>query len=48
MKRVGKSSPLVEYVTSSAVFHNAQETKTFFPACDRKPDFTQLHRTVHM
>ena len=48
MKRVGKSSPLPQYVTFSAVFHNAQETKTCFLACDRKPDLTQLDRRAHM
>ena len=32
----------------SAVFHNLQETKTCFAACDKKPDFTQLRRTVHI
>ena len=48
MKRVGKSSPLLQYVTFSAVFHNVQETKTCFPACDRKPALTQLDRCAHI
>ena len=48
MKRVGKSSPLLQYVTFSAVFHNVQEMKTCFPACDRKPDLTQLDRRAHI
>ena len=47
MKRIGKSSPLLQYVTFSAVFHNIQEMKTCFPACDRKPDLTQLDRRAH-
>ena len=29
-------------------FHHAQATKQVFLACDRKPDFTQLCRTVHI
>ena len=48
MKRVGKSSPLLQYVTFSAVFHNIQEMKSCFPACDRKPDFIQLDRRAHI
>ena len=48
MKRVGKSSPLLQYVTFSAVFHNVQETKSCFLASDRKLDLTQLDRSAHM
>ena len=31
-------SPLLQYVTFSAGFHNAQTTKWLFPACDRNAD----------
>ena len=43
-----ESCPLLQYVTFSSPFHNVAVTKACFLACDGKPDFTQLRRTVHI